>query len=275
MTGLARELLIRGDQLRFENGYLLIEPASGKPVPRWWMKRNVLSLCKEIANSCGVDIFVYEQYSTGNFIRGKAGGNGACLQFRSLRTGESHYTIFNVNLTRRRTVGSKKAGSPLPEKQFWISENMAFYSFWASTGLKLPPRLSAFHDYMGRLKGIVFTAESREDGRIMKSTLAPACITQDEIRSSMLTDYYRTKAKQLADNFQTIYPDKLSFSGETNRGLQLVSATATAEHGNTVISKRGKTELPRTALPSSQQSNEAWYDDYDATDSLVPLWHLM
>jgi hypothetical protein len=231
-------------------------------------------LCEEIANACGVDIFVYTGYSTGNYQQGKANGGGVSLQFRSLRTGESHYTIFNVNLTRQRTVGSKKAGSPLPDKQFWITENMAFYRFWASTGLKFPQRLCSFHDYMGRLKKVIFTGKSRVDDRILKPTLTPACITQEAIRSSMLTDNLQTTVKQLADNLQTTYPDKLSFAGETGRGLQLVSATRTVEHGNTVISKNDKTVLPYTVVPCSPQSTEDWCADYDATASLLPLRHL-
>ncbi len=233
-----------------------------------------MSLCKEIGNATGVDIFVYEHYSTGNFHQGKAGGNGVCLQFRSLLSGKSYYAIFNVNLTRRRTYGSKKAGSLLPQKQFWVTKNMAFYRFWITTGLKVPPRLSSFHDYMGHLKKIMFTAKYREDGRIQKHTLTPACITQQAVRSAILTDNHRTATEQLPDNCQTTYPDKHSLAGEARRGLQLVHATGTKEHGNKVIRERGKTVSSYPVVPHSQHSTDDWDADYDATAPLTPIQHL-
>ena len=73
-----------------------------------------------------------------------------------------YYTHFNVDLNRKRKSGKYKKGDPLPGNRFSVTPNHGFYKFWLKTGLAIPPRLSAFNDYMGKLKQFTFIGEIKK-----------------------------------------------------------------------------------------------------------------
>ena len=98
----------------------------------------------------------FESFSTGVY---GGGFDGVTLQFIDLVTGENYYAIFNAKLSRKRSTRRYQAGTRLPGKQFRISRRHLFYRFWRNTGLPVPPRLGAFHDYMGKLRKLQFSGE--------------------------------------------------------------------------------------------------------------------
>ena len=87
----------------------------------------------------------FESFSTGCY---GVNYGGVTLQFIYLVTGENYYAIFNAELSRKRSARRYRAGTRLPGEQFRISRRHLFYRFWRNTGLPVPPRLGAFHDYM-------------------------------------------------------------------------------------------------------------------------------
>ena len=119
----------------------------------------------------------FESFSTG-FYGG--GFDGVTLQFIDLVTGENYYAIFNAELSRKRATRRHHAGTRLPGKQFRISRRHLFYRFWRDTGLPVPPRLGAFHDYMGNLRKVQFSGELVADkpNRLNASSLQPLQINR-------------------------------------------------------------------------------------------------
>lgn len=193
---LATKLLSRGDTVSIERGQLVIQPASGKPVPPEWINTNRARLCREALISLGLDAFEYTDYSTGHY--GKTRSAGITLRFVSLVNGESVYAVFNADLTRQRNTAAAKAGTLLPRGQFRIGKRSHFYKFWMGTGLPFPRRLSAMHDYMGKLRGVMLTGLLTDD-RINAGSLAPISLTAEQFRKAILPDKFRTISGQLPD----------------------------------------------------------------------------
>ena len=75
------------------------------------------------------------------------------------------------SLHRLRTTKRYAAGDPLPNNQFRIGKRHEFYKLWKRLGLKMPPRLSSFHDYMGNLKSCVLSGLARRDGKLANKSL--------------------------------------------------------------------------------------------------------
>ena len=71
---LLQNLLARGDQVSIENGKLVLLPASGNPIPGWWMPEYKQLLIDQIATLTGITILQYQSYSTGLFDRHRAAG---------------------------------------------------------------------------------------------------------------------------------------------------------------------------------------------------------
>ena len=193
---LATKLLSRGDAVSIERGRLVIQPASGKPVPPDWINTNTARLCRDVLMALGLDAFEYTDYSTGHY--GKTRSGGITLRFVSLVTGQSAYAVFNADLTRQRNTATAKAGALLPKGQFRIGKRSHFYKFWMGTGLPLPRRLSAMHDYMGKLRSVLMTG-SLSGGRINAGSLTPINLSAAQFRTAILPDNFRTSAGQLPD----------------------------------------------------------------------------
>lgn len=119
----------------------------------------------------------FESFSTGVY---GGGFDGVTLQFIDLVTGENYCAIFNAELSRKRSTRRYQAGTRLPGKQFRISRRHLFYRFWRNTGLPVPPRLGAFHDYMGNLRKLQFSGELVADkpNRLSASSLQPLQINR-------------------------------------------------------------------------------------------------
>lgn len=265
MALLLPKLLERGDTVTIDRGVLKILPASGRPVPDEWITENRQRLCREVLDALGAYALEYVRYETGCYGKSKAGG--VTLQFASIRDGLSAYVIFNADLTRSRNVADKKAGSPLPKGHFRVGKRSHFYKFWLASGLAIPRRLAAIHDYMGKLGDILFTG--RADGeRIDAGTLRPITISAAEIAAAF-PDKRRTSARQAPDNSRTITPDKETAQSEKWRGLQPIPTTGLSSYGKTVIREDGYTVSPSPPLPTykppQEQSVDEWLDAYGST----------
>lgn len=195
-------------------------------------------LFKEILELLQIDAFSYIGYSVGNYDNKHP---GLTLQFISVVTGDSYYVIFNIDITRLRTTKSGRKGQLLPAGHFRVGKRSLFYNFWLSTQLKFPARLSSFHDYLGNLRNLLFTAGevSNRPRRLDKQQLRPLRVTEGEIRARLLADKSRTSAGQLPDNCQTSMPDKKIAESQQEKAIQRASATCAQNHETQVIRVRG------------------------------------
>lgn len=259
---LLKELLTQGDLVEIESGRIVIKPNSGKPVPDWWMKDREKGLKLAIVAALDTDVYEYESFSTGRYD--KCGSEGVALQFISPITGRNVYVIFNAHLQRLRTVGGNCKGSRLPGKRFRVGRRSSFYKFWKSTSLLVPPSLTSFHDYMGNLRGIWFTA-SVNDNRMDKNSLRPLSVPARMVRSVFIPDKFQTAPRQMPDNVQTRMPDKQCLQSHADRGLQRNETAGNQNYVYKVISKRGHTgtviPFPQ-ATPLDDQSIDKWLDEY-------------
>lgn len=218
---LLNKLLRRGDQLSIESGRLKLIPASGRQAAAdQWLADNHDLLLSEILDATGRQAFRYIGYTTGKYVRGKNGG-GVTLRFADLSTGEQAYCIFNARLDRERSSKHGEKGSRLPSGQFRPPEGGDFIPFWQRCGLALPRRLSAFHDYMGKLKQVLLIGDIDNTGRLKNRTLRPLEISDYELLQAtgigpISPDNSRTTPGQL--------PDKSP--GQGNAGDQVFTGVA-------------------------------------------------
>jgi hypothetical protein len=186
----------------------------------------------------------------------------------------STYTIFNVGLTRTRTTKSGKEGSPLPKGHFIVTKGGAFYKFWKSTALTIPKSLTSFHDYMGNLKGILYTAnltEGREDGRMVASSIKALSVSSDLMKERFLPDNPRITSGYAPDNCRITNPDKDSATGHAVRTFQPNSTTCGQHYGKAVIRKSDDTGAHSSAPRSNRvddQSNDEWEAAYKKPETV-------
>lgn len=265
MDCLATKLIRRGDTVSIERGQLVIQPASGKPVPPEWLTANTARLCREVLTAVGMDAFEYIGYSTGHY--GKSRSAGVTLQFVSVLSGQSVYAVFNADLTRQRNTATAKAGTLLPKGQFRIGKRSHFYKFWLGTGLPFPRRLAAMHDYMGKLRSVLVTGSVTED-RFKVGSLAPVSLTAEQFRAAVLPDNIRTISGQAPDNSRTKVPDKEYATAQEPCDLQPNQTTGVANHGNKVIRICGNKDTPNTPSPTHrpphEQSVDEWLEAYSS-----------
>ena len=195
----------------------------------------------------------YEGYSTGYYGKNKAGG--VTLQFVCEVTHKNYYAIFNADISRKRDIGRHKAGDPLPRGRFSVGSRSAFYKFWISAGLEVPPRLSAFNDYMGKLKNFKFSGDLSRGTRLDASSL-----------QVLTSNKSQTNLEQSPNNVQTIHPNKNVVEGVVNVA---VKEDLTACLNNYDISKQVSTNTSNPIIPLDEtkrvqsQTNEEWLAEYD------------
>lgn len=256
-------LIRRGDAVAIENGRLKILPVSGVQVPEEWLAKNSHELSCEILRACGQDAWKYVGYSTGQYkVNSKTcRAGGVTLQFTNILTNDPAYVIFNAELNRAR--GDKK-GTPLPKGHFRVGRQSNFFKFWASTELKIPPRISSFYDYMGNLRGIIFVGEIHKD-RIKTDSLKPLELTCEQVSIAIRPDRLRTNYKQMPDIIRTSIPDKDCAQPHAEWGLQDKSTKCQHNHG---IGNQGDACIRGNVYPlhvgktMEEQTNTEWLDDY-------------
>ncbi|MCC6200014.1 MAG: hypothetical protein IT466_04480 [Moraxellaceae bacterium] len=258
-------LLARGDKVALIQGRLTITPASGKQPPSDWLAANRSKLITEAASMAGLLALEYIGYSVGNYSQKQAGG--VTLQFCCMATGRSYYAIFNADTKRNRTTKTGKAGEPLPKDMFRVEKQSAFLGFWKSTGLPYH-RLSDIHDYMGNLRGLVYTAAIPNDERLDAKSIRPLDISTDLLLGQMTPlhpDKPPTTSRQAPDNIPTRFPDKESPQSQTPQGLKPDSGAGGYRYGNTGIREHGDTAIH---TPPESQTDDEWLENYD---SAAPL----
>lgn len=262
MISLTRKILDKGHIITLASGRLVIQPSSGKPIPSDWMSTNEAQIKQEILCALGMDAYEYIGYSTGHYGPHKAAG--VTLQFVSLTTGEEVYVVYNVELTRARTTRFGKKGELLPKGQFRVRSRHEFYKFWLRAGLKLPLRLSKFHDHMGNLRDIIFAAPLR-DNRLDKQQLKPLILTHEEIFAAFMSPNASTTPAQSTHISRTAVPHNALSEKYAVQGLQPIEDTGTAMYGNKVISMSSyKASTIPLVKAEVKQSTEDWLKDYDA-----------
>ena len=200
----------------------------------------------------------YENYSTGCYGQHKAGG--VTLQFYCEVTYRNYYAIFNADVRRKRGIGNNKAGSLLPKGRFSVSRRSAFYKFWLSTGLNLPTRLSAFNDYMGKLKAFTFSADIVKGNRLDASSL---CSLTAILNTS---NKVQTTAQQRPNYIQAITSNNTVVEAPV---IVAVKENLTACANNYDISKQVSTNTSNPITPLDEtkrvqnQTNEEWLAEYD------------
>lgn len=253
------KLLSRGDLVAIDRGRLLIRPASGKPAPSSWIREHRLELLAEIERLVGAPLLEYLGYAVGNYGRHRAGG--VTLQFRAFGTEDRYCAIFNANTRRARTTRHGQAGELLPAGQFRADRRGLFVSFWQSTGLPEPRRLSTYHERMSQLGDLIFTASIAKGVRLDKASLRPFTISDEVLaRLAGATDKCQTTFRHRPDNVPTRAPDKKSAAAQQPQGLAPLSATGANQRGTTVIRNEGS-KGSYTQLPV--QTREEWDADYD------------
>lgn len=255
---LLASLLARGDVVEVVRGVLTITPASGRPVPPEWLRDHRHQITAEAARAAGVDALEYLSYSAGKFGGGRYAGID--LQFRSMVDGSDRHGLFNAELHRDRTTKHGAKGSPLPPGQFRVRQGHKFYKLWESTGLPIPRRLSAFHDYMGKLRNLVFTGGAIEGKRVADvQPLSLSHTTLCRLLGVELPDKFRTSSGQLPDNIRTGLPDKETAQPQQPWGIEHQFSHGALSHGNKVIRGRGNKGNP---TPIQEQSNDEWLSEF-------------
>ncbi len=268
------KLLPKCEKVEITDGRLIIAPASGRDVPADWLSEHESSLIIEIVNLLNIKVYKYTGYSTGRY--GKHRSEGVCLQYENLINGDEAFAILNVQLTRQRTTKHGAVGSDLPVGQFHVGTKHNFYKFWVSTNIKLPARLSSFHDYMGKLKGLVFTGELGLKNKIRNKTLTPLNVSYTQIidpNCHPIPDKVQTKSRQVPYNYQTKVPDKEMIKGHAANDIQSNSSTCVNNHGkgiqgNAVIGNPLSLVSSNPKRPEDQSIDE-WEQAYDAAPANI------
>jgi hypothetical protein len=258
MTALLTALIKRGDNMFIEKGRIIIGAPNSPPnsIKEKWIDSNRLELAREIANLTGDEILYFHSYKTGSY--GKALAGGVTLQFVGLTTGRSFYTVFNVSLKRSRTTAKYKAGTPLPNGQFRTTKMSKFYRYWLTTGLKTPPRLSTFYDYMGNLKKVLFIANIYKGNRLDKDTIQPYNLSYKQLKNLILPDIIHTTDIQEPYNIHTGKPYKLSSQTQSFHSIHSKPATSEDNYG---IRTQGNTNIRVRDIPQDN-ANYEWLKEY-------------
>ena len=261
-------LLTRGDELEIVDGRLNIIAESGLPVPADWLKRHEDKLVYELVSQMAINVLVYESYSTGRY--GAERNSGVNLQFINLLTDDSRYVVFNVDLDRVKATKKGPIGSPLPSGQFRVGKRSRFCRFWLNANQPLPPRLSSFHDYMGNLKGTLFTGVVVREERLDKQSIKLLNITYVQIAAaffpSVLPDNPHTPSIHSPDKYHTTMPYNESMKRLMQRDLEPIQTTGNCNYGTRSFASkviRGRSVVSTANKIPQDQIVEEWLEDYD------------
>ena len=266
---LLKRFLQRGDRLAIEAGRIILTPQSGKQAAAdAWLADNHDLLLSEIVEITSTRAFVYHGYSRGKYGRSKAGG--VTLNLTNVDTGEQAFCVFNVNVTRDKNTRHGEKGSMLPAGHFNPPKGGEFILFWKRCGLPMPRRLSSFHDYMGKLRRIIFTAEYDEGEKVDKQSLQPLEISYQHLLEStgiaannaaVSPDNFRTTSGHSPDNFRTKSPDKETLKPAYLLGLQANLGTGQNQYGKTV---NGNAVIRHAPIPNEI---DEWLNEYGAASN--------
>lgn len=265
------KLLSLGREIAVKRGRLIVTPQPGFRVPDGWIENHSPQILFEVAGLFDDVIFLYEGYTAGNYGPHKSGG--ITLKLVNCRDGSPLYAIFNANLTRAKTTKFHLAGTPLPKGQFRLAKGSDFLRLWKILGLPLPRRpLSAMHDYMGNLSGIVLTGKMHESQheRVVSSSITALDLSANQIRERLHLvlppNSTQTNYNQMPDNLQTNFPDKSVEKIHINQRGWIESNRGENSYGNTLKGSKGIRDnvipIGKTNNHPQEQTAEEWLADY-------------
>jgi hypothetical protein len=193
-------------------------------------------------------------YSAGLYKNGKY--PGITMQFVCEDTGMGNHVFFNADLVRQKSTRNHEKGSPLPKGHFTPKPNSGFMQMWRSTLLPLPRSLTSFHDCMGKLKPIVFMAETSKGTRLDAGTLRPMSLPDN----SLIT------TRQLPDKNLITFPDKDIYQSYAEPKQKSISSTCPNTY---VISKQVREYASKPFSPKDDierlqnQTNKEWIFEYE------------
>jgi len=257
------KVIRKGVKLSIDRGRLVIDGQLSE-VQQGWFDKQKNSFIQAIVNKKKSNLFIYEGYTTGRYD--KQNHPGITLRFINLLTDESGYIVFNACLDRKRTTRHGRKGSALPKDHFSVGKRSSFYKFWLKTGIDIPKRLSSFHDYMGKLKGLLFMFDVMEKERLNKNSAALFSLEYEELEKLITSDSIPTTLGQVTDNSQTKSSDKVIKINHRNRDFQPDQTTGKNCYG---LSYQGSTDT-RDSINSvnnpisiSEQTNDEWLNNYN------------
>jgi len=268
---LLQKLLERGYKIFIANGNLVIQPKSDGYTPTDWYEQHRDELVSQIIDLLDVICFVFDSFTTGRY--GEKMYSGVTLRFESFAQGGIYYCVFNAE-TRYKNAPNK--GKPLPNKQFRISKNSKFYKFLKRSDFVFPKRLSAIHDYMGNLKGILFTATVVEQEKLDKNSIKPLNASYEKIFELMVekANNSQTTSRQLTDKSQTILPNIDKAQSQASQCIESNKNTCKERHD--ISNQDGAIQVPPlTAVYKEkrpeEQTTEEWLAEYDAASPYVSI----
>lgn len=265
---LIKQLFASGGEVYVEKGELIVKFANNcKDAVDKWLVNNRFPLIREICSLLPFDLYVYDSYSTGFYGAKKC--SGVTLQFKNINTMAHNHVIFNANLKRVRSTKNGKAGTLLPKGQFTPPKGGAFLVFWCSTGLAFPPRMGAFHCYMGNLKKLIFVPEVNPMNKISNKSIPTLSISFQNLvvlMNSKSADNIKTTYGQVTDSIQTNSAYKEIASSYMTKGGEQNLTTGNTSCG---ISLNGSAGISDCYLRKKEnvdpriQTYEEWRNDYD------------
>ena len=253
-------LLSRGDIIAIERGLLIVVPASGKRVPKRWLKDNSVNIVIEILKKTGLEGITYTGYTAGRY--GEKLASGVTLQFKSVLSGANIYAIFNAGLTRLRTTKHGLSGEPLPKGHFHLAKGSAFLKFWDKAALPRAASRTDFHRRMGNLKPLVFTGTFHvsKKGKLINDSIEPLKITHAQVMKAYhISDNPVISRGQLSDNSVIRDSDKETLKLYKTTGLEDDATTCRNYYGNKVTSKKVTRE---NGYPASTSNSDPIHTPY-------------
>ena len=230
---LVRSLVVHeGITVGIDKGHFSIESVNG--IPNEWLDKYRIDLQQQIVTLMGVNAFVYQSFNVGEY-KTKSGGlsGGVTLQFTNIINDSNAYAVFNA---RVRGVRGAKKGVRYSGDKFNPPLRGGFIKLWRSTGLKTPDSTTSYYDYMGNLKGLLFTGDyaERKSEKLVASTIRPLTITHQEIIEALTYSGHITHTYQPHNSHITL-PHKGGRESLGIKGLEQDLTTGGFNYGNEVI----------------------------------------
>lgn len=271
-------LLARGDEISIKCGRLVIQPASGRPVPSAWLKEHGGALIAEILSACSRCAFRYLKHGSGRY--GDGHYQGVTLHLVNLLSGEEMCAVYNVKLTRERTTRAGRKGEPLPQGQFRVGERHELWRLWRAAELPMPRYRSELCEVLFRLGEILLEGERHQtqSSRLVASKVRPVNIDPGQVRAAFEIGNRRERIGNLSGKSREVVgresgkrvgkeieqrPEPSGFEADLNRECY---ESRKKQDVNKKASKRESFAFPPSSLSEQQDVND-WLADYSRRDA--------
>lgn len=150
-----------------------------------WLKEHRIDIENLIINELRLkNAYRFVNYSTGSY--GPKKSDGVTLTFDNISSGNDAYCIFNADIRYQRGV---KAGQKLPKKRFKVKPRSKLSKLLKAAKIN-PRRPSEYHEHMGKLKNLIYTAELKPPStgsKLLKDSVKPLHIDTEELTKLLLS----------------------------------------------------------------------------------------